>query len=99
MQFSAPPKISLEPVFQVVRPGDDASILCSATGDPPLRLEWAKEGQPYLPNSVSAFEGQLQFRRISSDDQGRYVCTASNSIGTSQATAEVLVSSKCHKHL
>ena len=49
--FSAPPKITLDPIFQVVRPGDNAYILCSANGDPPMRIQWAKEGQPYLPNS------------------------------------------------
>ena len=49
--FSAPPKITLDPIFQVVRPGDNAYILCTANGDPPMRIQWAKEGQPYLPNS------------------------------------------------
>jgi hypothetical protein len=80
----------------VVRPGEDATIQCSATGDQPIRLEWSKEGQPYLPRSVFASEGRLEFRRISSDDQGRYTCTGSNQIGTSEATAEVIVSSKWH---
>ena len=45
-------------------------------------------------NSVSANNGQLQFRAISSEDQGRYVCTATNPMGASKATAEVIVSSK-----
>ena len=80
----------------MVRPGDDASILCSASGDSPIRIEWAKEGQPYLPRSVFASNGQLQFHEISSEDQGRYVCTASNPMGTSEATAEVVVSSELH---
>ena len=59
-------------------------------------VEWAKEGQPYLPRSVFASNGQLQFHEISSEDQGRYVCTASNPMGTSEATAEVVVSSELH---
>ena len=121
--FSAPPRITLDPQFQMVRPGDDASIYCSASGDSPIRIgktyalkkyaqfalniehyrptnfafpyiEWAKEGQPYLPRSVFASNGQLQFQEISSEDQGRYVCTASNPLGTSEATAEVVVSSE-----
>ncbi len=89
--FAAPPRISLEPQFQVVRPGDDAGISCSATGEQPIQIEWSKLGQPYLPRSVYARGGRLDFRAISTDDQGRYVCTASNQIGTSEATAEVIV--------
>ena len=82
-----------------MRPGDDASITCTASGDEPIQISWAKKGQPYLPRSVYARNGRLDFRRISYDDQGRYVCTASNQVGTSEATAEVLVDSKCFQDL
>ena len=34
----APPRITLDPQFQMVRPGDDASIYCSASGDSPIRI-------------------------------------------------------------
>ena len=90
----APPRITLDPQFQVVRPGDDAIITCTAVGDQPIQIQWAKQGQPYLPRSVFHRAGQLTFRSISSDDQGRYTCSARNQIGTSEATAEVIVSSK-----
>lgn len=92
--ISTPPRVSLEPQFQIVRPGDDASIVCTATGDQPIQISWSKSGQPYLPRSVYARDGRLDFLRISADDQGRYVCVASNQIGTSEATAEVIVSSE-----
>ena len=82
-----------------MRPGDDASITCTASGDEPIQISWAKKGQPYLPRSVYARNGRLDFRRISYDDQGRYVCTALNQVGTSEATAEVLVDSKCFQDL
>jgi len=32
-------------------------------------------------------DGVLRFRRVSEEDQGRYVCTASNSAGTVSVTA------------
>ena len=78
----------------MVRPGEDATILCTATGDAPIQIQWAKLGQPYLPRSVIARGGRLEFRGISSEDQGRYTCTARNQVGTMDATAEVVVSSK-----
>ena len=92
--FSDPPRITLDPPFQVVRPGEDATILCTATGDAPIQIQWAKLGQPYLPRSVISRGGRLEFRGISSEDQGRYTCSARNQVGSFDATAEVVVSSK-----
>ena len=85
------PRVTLNPQFQTVSPGDDAEISCTASGDSPINIQWAKQGQPYLPRAVIAQGGRLMFRQISSEDQGRYTCTASNQIGTSEATAEVIV--------
>ena len=92
---SAPPRVILEPMFQVVRPGQDAAITCTTSGDQPITIEWSKEGQPYLPRSVYADlgRGRLEFRAISAEDQGRYTCMASNPLGVSEGTAEVIVSS------
>ena len=77
-----------------MRPGEDATIICTATGDQPIQIQWAKIGQPYLPRSVVSRGGRLDFRRISAEDQGKYTCSARNQIGNSDATAEVVVSSK-----
>ena len=69
--FAAPPRIVLDPPYQIVRQGDSARIICTATGDQPIQIQWAKQGQPYLPRSVTARGGQLAFQRISLDDQGK----------------------------
>ena len=66
----APPRIVLDPPYQIVRQGDSARIICTATGDQPIQIQWAKQGQPYLPRSVTARGGQLAFQSISLDDQG-----------------------------
>ena len=41
--FIEPPRIELNPQFQVVRPGDDATISCSASGEQPIEIAWAKQ--------------------------------------------------------
>ena len=69
--FAAPPRIVLDPPYQIVRQGDSARIICTATGDQPIQIQWAKQGQPYLPRSVTARGGQLAFQSISLDDQGK----------------------------
>ena len=46
-----------------------------------------------MPRSVISRGGRLEFRGISSEDQGRYTCSARNQVGSFDATAEVVVSS------
>nr|CAD7195790.1 unnamed protein product [Timema douglasi] len=92
----APPRIQLNPTRQVVRPGDNAYITCSATGDQPIDIVWTAEGRA-LPPSVSINQGLLQFRGIAVSDAGRYVCRARNSEGEAEAVAEVIVNEHTHE--
>lgn len=86
----APPRIELNPTRQTVGPGENPSIICTATGDEPLHIEWETIGRP-LPHSVSHSGGILQFHGITYSDAGKYVCKATNAAGTAEAVAEVLV--------
>jgi hypothetical protein len=87
----SPPRITLNPSRQMVNPGDSPLITCSATGQQPINIIWSREDGAGLPRSVSQDRGRLQFRGISVRDQGRYICTATSSDGSSVATAEVIV--------
>ncbi|XP_066985998.1 basement membrane-specific heparan sulfate proteoglycan core protein [Macrobrachium rosenbergii] len=86
----APPRITLDPRRQVVRPGDHTRIHCSATGDQPITINWSKQGG-YMPPSVIINGGEMMFRGISTSDAGQYICEAVNSAGSSEAVAEVVV--------
>ncbi|XP_037075728.1 basement membrane-specific heparan sulfate proteoglycan core protein-like isoform X4 [Pollicipes pollicipes] len=90
LQVIAPPRIQLNPARQVVRPGDNAIIYCSATGDQPITLRWDKVNDR-LPPSATVRGGELNFRGISVSDAGRYLCTAVNSAGRSEGVTEVIV--------
>ncbi|XP_076230674.1 terribly reduced optic lobes isoform X32 [Nomia melanderi] len=90
LEVSSPPRIVLNPPRQTVGPGENPSIVCSATGDEPMSIEWAAIGRD-LPYSVSHDHGILQFHGITYSDAGKYVCKASNEAGTAEAVAEVLV--------
>lgn len=86
----APPRIDLNPTRQTVGPGENPSIICTATGDEPMRIEWEAIGRP-LPYSVSHDSGILQFHGITFSDAGKYICKATNGAGTAEAVAEVSV--------
>ena len=45
-----------------------------------------------ISETLTHLQGQLEFKQISVSDQGRYVCQAQNSAGSSEAVAEVVVS-------
>lgn len=91
--FLAPPRITLSPPRQVVRPGDNAHISCTTTGDQPIDIRWSAMGRQ-LPLSVQTRGGQLQFYGIQASDAGRYICTAKNLAGEADAVAEVIVNGK-----
>ncbi|XP_018343803.1 PREDICTED: basement membrane-specific heparan sulfate proteoglycan core protein isoform X2 [Trachymyrmex septentrionalis] len=90
LEIISPPRIELNPTRQTVGPGENPSIICTATGDEPLHIEWKAIGRP-LPYSVSDSGGILQFHGITYSDAGKYVCKATNAAGTAEAVAEVLV--------
>jgi len=56
---AAPPRIQLNPTRQVVRPGDDAFIHCTATGDEPIDIQWSALGRD-LPHTVTVSQGLLR---------------------------------------
>lgn len=90
LEIISPPRIILNPNRQTVAPGESPSIVCSATGDQPMHIEWAAIGRE-LPSSVTDERGVLRFHGITFSDAGKYVCKATNDVGTADAVAEVLV--------
>ncbi|KAG1651176.1 Basement membrane-specific heparan sulfate proteoglycan core protein [Nymphon striatum] len=86
----APPRISLNPIRQVVRPGDNVRIQCSATGDEPITIDWRRVSGS-MPRHSSDRNGLLEFRGIQVNDAGRYICTAVNAAGRAEAPAQVEV--------
>ncbi|XP_031342212.1 basement membrane-specific heparan sulfate proteoglycan core protein isoform X8 [Photinus pyralis] len=86
----SPPRITLHPPKQVVRPGDNAHIECAATGQQPISITWTPVGRE-MPASGSAEGGNLRFIGIQISDAGRYRCTAINSAGEADAVADVVV--------
>ncbi|XP_042860326.1 basement membrane-specific heparan sulfate proteoglycan core protein-like isoform X47 [Penaeus japonicus] len=86
----APPRITLDPARQIVRPGDRVRIRCTATGPQPITINWSKDGG-YMPRTVVINGGEMMFRGIETSDAGRYICQAVNNAGTARAVAEVVV--------
>ncbi|XP_060552023.1 hemicentin-1-like isoform X2 [Ruditapes philippinarum] len=72
--------------------GEIADIDCAATGIPPPKIRWFKDGREIsVPSSKYDITdaGKLIIKELTEDDHGSYLCTAINVAG--QATQERLV--------
>uniref|UniRef100_A0A8D9EVV2 Basement membrane-specific heparan sulfate proteoglycan core protein n=1 Tax=Cacopsylla melanoneura TaxID=428564 RepID=A0A8D9EVV2_9HEMI len=85
-----PPRITLHPQTQTVRPNENAVIKCSATGATPINYLW-KPLRGYFASHITQENGELRFNGIQVQDEGKYTCIANNSVGIAESTAEVIV--------
>ena len=76
------------------------TILCSASGNLPPAVEWIRENGRGLPSGISQSVQSngnvlLRWQRpMEFTDSGSYLCQASNNIGNSSTSLEILVQSK-----
>ena len=94
--FAAPPTIDdglVSPNLNITL-GATLTMDCNAEGLPPPLIHWVKDGRRLPvngPNHVVSTSGMLTVQRVSVDDEGRYVCVASNIAGNSTKTIYVSV--------
>lgn len=87
------PRIRFQPEMpMVVRSGDRVTIMCDATGEGPIHVNWHMEDEyKPLPHTVHVQGPMLVFNSITTSDTGRYSCTARNVHGNVTKAAEVIV--------
>ncbi|XP_051804945.1 neural cell adhesion molecule L1.2 isoform X3 [Acanthochromis polyacanthus] len=91
--FKEPPMITTQPGSVTVFSVEDLVMSCEASGNPPPIFRWTKDGKEFDPGSdpelkVSERSGGFAFFTLSNtmdtlkQYQGKYVCYASNELGT-----------------
>ena len=76
------------------------TIVCSVDAYPPATLEWVQDNGKGLPHGITqrvVDDGDVHLRwqrNMQFTDSARYICRASNSLGNSSASLDVLVQSK-----
>ncbi|XP_058821183.1 basement membrane-specific heparan sulfate proteoglycan core protein isoform X2 [Topomyia yanbarensis] len=92
LEVIEPPRITFSPTMpMVVRSGETVTIICNATGEKPIRVSWHGENGQSLPERIRVSGQYLQFTQITTDDAGRYYCSATNRQGNVTKVAEVIV--------
>lgn len=96
-----PPVITTQPESVTVFSVEDLVMSCEASGNPPPIFRWTKDGEEFDPGSdpelkVSERSGSSAFYTLSNtmdtlkQYQGKYVCYASNELGTAVSNEAVL---------
>jgi len=62
-----------------VSAGDDLTIICEATGNPPPKITWRKhqDGKVIIPDETGS---KVILKNLSRRDAGLYICTADNQV-------------------
>ncbi|XP_068607565.1 protein sidekick-1 [Brachionichthys hirsutus] len=97
---SAAPKFAFPPSDQTVTDGHTALFTCQTSGAPKPAITWRKgsqvlaSGSVQIPRFTLLQSGGLEIQPISFQDSGEYICIASNSEGTINASATLTVWSR-----
>lgn len=92
MEVESPPYATCMPDQVRLQVGDALRVQCLAHGTHPLQFQWSRPGRAALPpGAETTRDGKLLIPHIRAADSGVYTCTASNHIGSSEATARVTV--------
>ena len=85
-----PPQIRLEPGERLVMTeGESQTVTCLATGDPAPLIHWERRpsSSPILPPGQT----RLRLETVRPEDQGTYLCRATNSAGTATTRLHLTV--------
>ncbi|KAK6623364.1 hypothetical protein RUM43_009216 [Polyplax serrata] len=84
-------KFTPRPISKKLELGTAAKIPCKAQGSPTPLVRWLKERVPShpLPPHVHDINGTLHFDTVYSTDKGKYICIATSTQGTINATVDI----------
>ncbi|XP_068699347.1 basement membrane-specific heparan sulfate proteoglycan core protein-like isoform X3 [Montipora foliosa] len=86
----AAPRVNVWPESIVALPNSNVSLQCNASGIPEPEISWKKDGGD-IPNRHSVVQGALKLSGLVSEDDGQYICTASNVAGGSAISVNLIV--------
>lgn len=80
---------------QTVLVGGSADMQCRAQGLPTPEVHWSREdGRLFSHNIENLPGGLLRLTNVSFNDEGHYVCTATNSVGRTTLAAQLIIHSR-----
>ena len=86
-------EITFNPLKGSTREGDQVTLYCNATGNPPPTISWTRNGFPLKTSDnsrINFLEGkkQLTITNVSRTDSGKYRCVATSELGNVTSKAK-----------
>jgi len=90
-QYERAPAVVINPQYKQATVGDSISFDCEAEGPPAPTISWSRAGSYPLSYRASVRGSRLSFRSLTKEDEGQYICTATNRVGSQQAQTMLYV--------
>lgn len=76
--------------------GASLALFCVASGQPPPKITWTRDGKPIDTTRFTISEDQVHLRllKVEENDGGRYTCLVSSDYGQASRTFDVKVTCK-----
>lgn len=83
------------PANQTILADQTAEFACRVGGDPPPEILWRRnDGKMPIGRAHILDDKSLRIERVTSQDQGTYICDVENGVGAISATATLTVHCK-----
>lgn len=87
-----PPQVTVELQQQEVVYGETVRFACQARGKPAPSVTWLHNAQPLSPSPRHRLTSRmLRVSNVGPQDEGLYQCMAENGVGSSQASARLII--------
>ncbi|XP_076811093.1 roundabout homolog 2-like isoform X2 [Clavelina lepadiformis] len=91
LRVQKPPRFTSRPTNQNVLKGQSVQLKCNAVGDPLPRISWSRNIGSMPERREVESNGNMVISNIQVEDEGEYICTAENKVGSQTASAYVTV--------
>ncbi|XP_065291471.1 basement membrane-specific heparan sulfate proteoglycan core protein isoform X26 [Dermacentor albipictus] len=87
------PHLTIHPTSLEARKGETVRFDCRASGRPTPNITWSFSGGP-MPDNANQVGGVLTLLNVDEQNQGSYMCIASNRYGTAQGQAPLQLTTR-----
>lgn len=99
-----PPKFTKNLTDLTVNDGESLNLAAHVTGDPDPQIQWIKNNNPLSSSEVVDLKykngiAKLTINEVYPEDEGVYICKATNVMGTAETTCRLTVKRKYYYKL
>lgn len=83
-----------------IKDGEELLLQCIVEGDPEPQISWSKNGNKISSSEIIDLKykngvASLRIAEVYPEDEGEYVCKATNSVGSTETKSKLTIQRKC----